>query len=416
MSGIEITLILLLTLMLLLVNLRIHRDVTAPAVLLSAVWMFVELFSFISAPDYFFSFSALLWIQVLLLLFSGGAALVKKTTHQAVKESASLKWVIRLQVLCLLAAPLATVSMIRDSGMGFPSSAGEFIELTQRLTAGRYSGEHLSMITMGFLTLTYIGCLNGGMLAVKGDKLIVRLVGIAILPLLLGFTVVYTARATFLFGFLFFVASLLMSIAGKGNINATLLTPKNIRWLLVSAVSIVLIFLSTQLLRSGDGSVGMDKLKAVSNHLRVWFSGNLSGYSYWYDLVAGEEAPKAGMSIAGLVELSGGGTRKPGIYQVAYDASGHQEWTNIFTLFRYLMDDLGIVGTLLLLALLGWISTALYQRVKSGSLVAIGLLSGIIAALLFSFVTSIMAYNTVLFAWIGFSLFLSLQEKAHAKA
>lgn len=416
MSGIEISIILLITLMLLLGNLRIHRDITAPAVLLSAVWMFVELFSFISAPHYFFSFYALAWIQILLLLFSGGAALAKKTVQNSTSENTSFKWVIRLQLLCLLATPFATLSMIRDSGMGFPSSTGEFIELSQRLTAGRYSGEHLSMLTMGFLTLTYIGCLNGGMLAVKSEKLIVRIFSIAILPLLLGFTVVYTARATFLFGFLFFVSSFLMSLAGKGNINAKLLTPKYLRWIVVSSISILLIFMSTQLLRSGDGSVGMDKLKAVSNHLKVWFSGNLSGYSYWFDLEAGEESHKAGMSIAGLVELSGGGTRKPGIYQVAYDASLHQEWTNIFTLFRYLMDDLGTIGTLLFLALLGWISTALYQRVKEESLVAIGLLSGIIAALLFSFVTSIMAYNTVLFAWIGFSIFLSLQEKANAKA
>jgi oligosaccharide repeat unit polymerase len=416
MSGIENIIILLLTLIIFLANLRIHHDVTAPAVLLSVIWMFVELFSFISAPDYFFSFNALVWIQVLLLLFSGGAALAKNRVLKSASENTSLKWVVRLQFLCLLAAPMATLSMIRDCGMGFPSSAGEFIELTQRLTAGRFSGEHLSMITMGFLTLTYIGCLNGGMLAVKSEKLIMRIFGIAILPLLLGFTVVYTARATFLFGFLFFVSSFLMSLAGKGNINAKLLTPKSLRWLVVSCFSIVLIFLSTQLLRSGDGSVGIDKLKAVSNHLKVWFSGNLSGYSYWFDIVAGQEAPKAGMSIAGLVELCGGVTRKPGIYQMAYDASRHQEWTNIFTLFRYLMDDLGTIGTLFLLSFLGWISTALYQRVKEESLVAIGLLSGIIAALLFSFVTSIMAYNTVLFAWIGFSIFLSLQEKSDAQA
>lgn len=415
MTWIETSCVLFTSLILLIINLRIHKEVSAPAVLLSLIWLFVELFSFISAPDYYYSFQGLMWIQILLFLFSGGAALVNKNQFPSL-EKFDFKWIIRLQWICILAAPFATLSMIRDSGLGFPTSADEFLHLSQRLTAGRYSGEHLSMLTMGFLTLTYIGCLNGGMIVIQSNRFIHRFLGFLILPLLLSFTFVYTARATFLFGFLFFIASLLMSLARKGNINKTLLTPKNLRWAILSGFGIVFLFLSTQILRNGDGSAGMDKLKAVSNHLRVWFSGNLSGYSYWFDLDSGKTPPHAGMSIAGLIELSGGSSRKPGIYQVAYDASGHQEWTNIFTIFRYLMDDLGTIGTLLFLCLIGWISSSLYQRLKEGSFVALGLLSGIIATILFSFVTSIMAYNTVLFAWIGFCLFLSFQEKPNAKA
>ncbi len=414
MNGLEITCILTLSTILLLVNLKLHRDLTAPAVLMSLIWLCVELFSFLSAPDYYFSFQALLWIQLVLLLFTSGASFAVQNKSDEHSSAPSLHWIVMLQLFTLLAAPLAILSMIRDSGLGFPTSGDDFLSLTQRLTSGRYAGEHLSMITMGLLTISYIGCLNGGLLVVKSDRLYHRIIALAILPLLLGFTVVYTARATFLFGLLFFMASFLLSLAGKGHINRLLLKPGNLRWIALAVISLVLIFMSTQLLRSGDCSLGADNLKAVSNHLRVWFSGNLSGYSFWFDFASGDSESSAGISIAGLMELIGGGVRKPGIYQVAYDASGKQEWTNIFTIFRYLMDDLGAFGTLIFMAVFGWISTRLYHRIVLGSFLAIGLLSGITALLMFSFVTSVMAYNTVLFAWMGYCFFLSLQQPERA--
>ncbi len=416
MSWLEIFIILTLTTLLGLANLKLHKDITAPSVLLCMVWLFVEVFSFISAPDYFFSFNALLWIQIFLVVFSSGASLMRSSLIEKKESAPDLKWFLYLQFIALASAPLAILSMIRDSGMKFPTNSIDFLELTQRLTEGRYSGEHLSMITMGFLTLSYIGCLNGGLLLVKSTELKNKMIGVLILPFLLGFTIVYTARATFLFGLLLFLSTFLMSLAEKNNINLILVKFKNLKWLLISSFLIVLIFMSTQILRSGDGSLESSKLQAVTHHLRVWFSGNLSGFSYWYELSTPNRTHNGSMSLAGLTELLGKDYRKPGIYQVAYDASGKQEWTNIFTIFRYLMDDLGSFGTLIFLFVMGWISSKLYNLIKSGRWLAIGLLSGIMTVILFSFVTSAIAYNTVLFAWIGYCLFLSTQVPVDAKS
>jgi oligosaccharide repeat unit polymerase len=415
MSLVQTFCILLISALLLAMNLKIHKDIIAPAVLLNLVWLFVELFSFISAPNYYFSFRALIWIQVMLLLFSAGSAFVAKTDNLQKSDPPDFKWIIRLQFITLASAPLAIASMIRDSDLGFPLSVSAFIELTQQLTVGRYAGEHLSMLTMGLLSMSYIGCLNGGFLLGSSNRMYHRVLALSILPLLIGFALVYTARATFLFGFLFFVSTFLLSLAQNSDINKTLFKPRAVRWIGISVASVLSLFLITQIFRSGQLSFEASRLVSICNHLRVWFSGNLSGFSFWYESSSVAGSQNTGNTIAGLLELIGSTSRKPGIYDTAFDASGEFEWTNIFTLFRYLMDDFGDFGTLIFLAMSGWVSTRLYQFIKVGNMVALGLLSGITATILFSFVTSVMAYNTVLFAWMGYCLFLSTQRTVHAE-
>jgi hypothetical protein len=82
------------------------------------------------------------------------------------------------------------------------------------------------------------------------------------------------------------------------------------------------------------------------------------------------------------------------------------EFSNVFTLFRFLIDDFGWMPTFTLLVLTGFIAGRLYIHHIEGNRMATALLSGIMIELNFSFITSIMAYNSVL---IAFFLFLGLR-------
>lgn len=122
-----------------------------------------------------------------------------------------------------------------------------------------------------------------------------------------------------------------------------------------------------------------------------------------------------GATFAGLNEWLGGEARDLGIYNKAIDLNGHMQFSNVYTLFRFLIDDFGLTGTVLIWFLLGIFCRAMYNRILNGDFIAAAVHSGIFAWMLFSFITSILAYNTVLFAWMIFVLITFASEKLAKK-
>lgn len=222
---------------------------------------------------------------------------------------------------------------------------------------------------------------------------------------LLLFTVIYTSRAVLLFGLVCFISIHLLNIARQEKYRRL-----PVKWLLAGFAMVGLglaIFVFSQAQRMGINVVDGKRLTFVFDYLKVWFAGNISSFCIWYDQSMGIANPLMGKStFAGMAEWMGLGERKLGIYDTAYDVSGKMEFSNVFTLFRFLIDDFGWMPTFVLLVLTGFIAGRLYVHHIEGNRMATALLAGIMIELNFSFITSIMAYNSVL---IAFFLFLGLR-------
>jgi oligosaccharide repeat unit polymerase len=207
-----------------------------------------------------------------------------------------------------------------------------------------------------------------------------------------------------LYGLFLFIGAFIASYR-KGDVRFNKHQKKII---LGSAILLALIlpfvFLITQAARMGVEKLSLTNVTRLFDYLKVWFAGNISAFSIWYDTFQNQIVEKGQFTFGGIFELLNISRRKVGIYSVSYDVDGHMAFTNIYTVFRFLLDDFGAWGTCLFLIILGTLCKRLYVNSINGSLTSTAILSGILTFLLFSFISSVWAYNTVLFAWIIFIL------------
>ena len=255
---------------------------------------------------------------------------------------------------------------------------------------------------MFFLTISYSASFVAGkVLASSPDNRQKLIVAALIIPIVF-FTVVYTARAVLVFMLVIIAGSYFahkpLFVRGK----PVLLNKLNLVVGLSIITSLLVVFIISQASRMDMGFTRNNQLEFLANHLKVWFSGNVSGFCSWLNMSYDTVYNGGFISLAGLSEWFGVLHRKLGIYDLAVDVDKKMEFSNIYTFFRYIIDDLGIFGSLLFFLLLGFTSHKFFNQSINGKMASAALLSGIFALLLFSFITSIFAYNSILFAWIGF--------------
>ena len=82
--------------------------------------------------------------------------------------------------------------------------------------------------------------------------------------------------------------------------------------------------------------------------------------------------------------------------------------TNIFTIFRGLIQDFGLFGSLVFLFAVGLVAGIGYEETRRRNVIAIGVLSAFYAATLWSPIVDLFAYNSIIAAWILFLSYLSL--------
>jgi oligosaccharide repeat unit polymerase len=154
----------------------------------------------------------------------------------------------------------------------------------------------------------------------------------------------------------------------------------------------------------------------VAEHLRVWFSGNISGFCIWFDFAdIGSGIKNSFHTFGGLAEWLGAPQRVVGVYEKAVDVNHQMEFSNVYTLFRFLIDDFGFIGSGFFIFILGFISRKLFLGIQNAKRSNAAALAGILCLLLFSFVSSIFAYNSILFSWILFTIFMFVTENIKKK-
>ena len=74
--------------------------------------------------------------------------------------------------------------------------------------------------------------------------------------------------------------------------------------------------------------------------------------------------------------------------------------SNIYTVFRPLIEDFTFAGALMVLALTGFVTGFSFVRMRNGSVASIAVVSLFYSFVAWSHVTSLLAYNTILLAFV----------------
>jgi oligosaccharide repeat unit polymerase len=394
----------------------------SPFSFFALLWTFIIGFSIFTAPEYFYSARAIAFIALNVFIFYAAGQIAEHFSSAQQKKIPSCiqnnKLLDTHLSISIFAGFLSLYFLLHQAGVVFTElfNKNRLVQVSKIFTDNRYAGERLSSMTMLCMMIAYSGCLTAGRLfVISTDKKGKIKSGLVLLPILL-FTIIYTARAVFIYAMFLFLSSLITHYILVHGKKALLFNRRNLIFMLIALVGLPVMFLVTQAVRMGITKYSTSAFFELTDHLKVWFSGNVSAFSFWFEQDDKRNSIYHGAyTFAGLNEWLGGKTRDVGIYSKSFDLDGHFHFSNIYTLFRFLIDDFGIAGTFIFWFVLGIFSRMLYRKILNGDFIASAILSGIFTLILFSFVASVFAYNTVLFAWLIYVLISYISERpAHA--
>ncbi len=391
-----------------------QRSWLTPPAFFALFWIILCGLSVLLAPDFYFSAPALLFILGCMLVFYTGFCCINHGNIQYQIDNAEKKELAaRLERAFLwfsLPAFIAGIGsvflLLRYYGItGIPTGLDEIRQLSALMTEDRYGGLALPKSVMVFLAIAYCGSLTGGFVFGFGRNLLTRTLSLLPFVPVLIFTLIYTARAPLLYQVVLFLSSLIVTRMALADKAPRLFTPRFIILVMLGAGIVICLFFITQMTRMEAG-VNREQITSTFMHLRSWFFGNVSGFSVWFDQGSGGQTVTWGSySFGGIYELLGISSRIPGLYDVQVSISPGEDHTNIYTLFRLLIDDFGMLAIPLIFFLLGLLSAAFYKQVIRGHWLFIPLLTIVYTLIMWSFIASFLTYNTNIMALL---LYLAL--------
>lgn len=162
--------------------------------------------------------------------------------------------------------------------------------------------------------------------------------------------------------------------------------------LILGTLTIYVYFLFIQLLRGGGNT---DNLKNVAGHVLTWFFGYLPAFSEWLDhTYKAFQYAFGSFTFAGIYDALGFGERAGGIYQPVQISEARV--TNIFTAYRGLIEDFGLFGSIIFMAILGRALSICITARRNLYWMTFFLSLIIVTFIAWSFVISIWTYNSII--------------------
>lgn len=253
-------------------------------------------------------------------------------------------------------------------------------------------------------TFTYAGALFGGLWFALDTPRHNRLWGLLPFGPALLQTLILTTRSSFLFPFELFTA-VYLSMLVLLHKHPRLVSWKFIRRAVLIACIGSVVFLSAQVLRD---RLTWDDIGIALTKFRASTFGSPAAFSRWLEYGWQHDQPAWGaFTFAGLFDWLGIRQRVQGLYSEVVYLSAAQiqtESSNIYTAFRSLIEDFTLPGAMIIVAITGCVASFAYRRVFAGESAWLPILVLFYAFVLHSFITSFLTYNSLLLAWVLFSL------------
>jgi oligosaccharide repeat unit polymerase len=386
-----------------------HGSWFAPGAFVSAVWALLTFLPPVLAPDFYFSPLAILLIFCCVFFTSLGSLVGIAWGRYLLPATGGTSFglhpfpLIRVLVFMGFLTGLGAVAILLvTTGRGFGTffSVAELARAGREFSIARYHEGYIPPLACRLLfTWTYFSALMGGVLFARSSRMRERF--LALLPLLpaIAYATLLTTRATIMQTMIFWFAGYLpmricMTRGRLGFFRFAVLSR-----LAVAGALFFVLFITLQMSRYGWS--GFDQAMDVLSRARIWFFGYLSGFSIWVDhRTFPVWDPGYGLyTFGGLFDFLGFAERLQGIYE-DFVVIGEIGSTNVFTIFRGLFLDYGIVGSLFLLFITGVAAGFAYNRLENGKTGLLPVLSLFYLMVMWSHVVSSFNYNTLLLAWL----------------
>lgn len=254
------------------------------------------------------------------------------------------------------------------------------IDITKSIAKARYAGDrsYLPVVNRIVNSLVYATCGYCGFFMVKKPKCSLLMnVGLLMLQVMLTNT-----KATLVFGAAFWAGGYLTGFQFYG---------KKIRKITVVRIVGVLIGMFCFV-------AGVDYLRHGGIHSYIWeckkilvayFVGPFSAFSVWHE--SGEAASSLGLgknTFACIFRLLGIAAQKHG---KVVEINGVE--TNVYTIFKHLINDYSYVGTVIISFVAGFISVKADKRIAEQSCAGVGIAIVMTTVIMVAFFSSLFRYT-----------------------
>lgn len=178
----------------------------------------------------------------------------------------------------------------------------------------------------------------------------------------------------------------------------------------IGAIAFMLLMIVTMMFRYG--TLDLDTFYVASGKMISYGLGHLPAFDLWY--VGHQEniteLTLGGKTIYGITNTLGILTREQGVFTTMYQISPYGDETNVFTTFRFYIEDFGTLGSFIYLFIMGSVCRYFYDSFRA--LRHVYLNATIMCAIYFyiswSFATSVFAYATYIAMFLYLFVLLKL--------
>lgn len=377
----------------------------APAPAFVAYWGLATLAPLLLLERATVSMRAIIYVAVGAGLFALGATVATAGRRQLTRLSAptlkrdtALKALVHVGTLSgLIVAALA----IRANGFSISQvlSLQGLFSVGNAAAVSRYSGSGSGgPLSSLLLALAYSASLAAPFCRL-GSKRLPRL--FVVRPLLA--ITVYSAFTTERLGLLLGVSLTAAGLLGSAVLRDGALprvSAKRVVLGLFAAALVAIAFVAIAFVRVGEYSP--DLAQRIEQKVEVYALGYLPAYSEWQDRYdsAGASTPLGygTASIAGMSYVTGQDRDATRAYDERAQITSDGVTTNVYTGWRNLILDFGLIGTPLVLGAWGFLSGRAYLAARRGSALGAGLMAASYAVMLMSNTMLVTTFSNVLVA------------------
>jgi oligosaccharide repeat unit polymerase len=284
--------------------------------------------------------------------------------------------------------------------------------VASRMSVQRYSaaGQATTLLLQLLLSLSLLGPLLGGTLFVRRQGALDTALALSTMSPCLVLFVMQSTRSSVLYSAVMWMAGYMSTRVWCGMKGARV----NARVLGIGVLFVLFSLFLTRvgdLLRLGSAPTAGDMEAGVfTDRVKVIMFGHILAFSTWFDSADLMNInPAVGRhTVAGLFEAVSPGSRASGVYTEPVPVG--PGFSNVFTIFRGLIDDFTLFGSLAVVLVVSFCAGVAYRRVQQHEAHWIGALAGFYALTLW-YVVSIFNYNSVLLALTTYSVIWMAQQR-----
>ena len=175
--------------------------------------------------------------------------------------------------------------------------------------------------------------------------------------------------------------------------------------LMVSGLSFFMAIDTVRIFKGGNLEVGTDLPR-----LSKYFLGSVPAFCDWVHGPKSQEITMGAYTFAGVFDLLGVKQRQVGLYE-RYETLAGGEDTNIYTLFRGLIQDFTLPGAVIFCVLLGVAAGHAASSEPKNQVGTVLTLAGYYGFIIFSPLSSLFTYNGLILAWLVAALVLGMRTR-----